>query len=218
MRMLAAYQCAKDALPADIRIGACKILDTTGGMGSGTFPNYLAWLGDQYRREQHYSASIAAYSEAFKLQQSPVLLDRRADVHVLNGEFDLAVADEDAAVGIANRSASALNGRCWMRAIAGRQLDVALADCNAAVGLAPGDQNIWDSRGFVRFRMADYAGAIADMNAALAIDPKMASSLYVRGLAKSKTGDAAGGDADVAAAKALDPNVADTYAGYAVAP
>ena len=115
-------------------------------------------------------------------------------------------------------NAQVLNAACWARATRNENLDTALAECGEAVLLAPHDENMLDSRGFVHFRMADYADAIADTTAALAINPKLSASLYVRGLAKLKTGDAAGGNADIAAAKAVDPGVADSYASFGVKP
>ena len=46
--------------------------------------------------------------------------------------------------------ASALNSRCWARAVLGRELDKALADCDGAIKRAPATAAFHDSRGLVR--------------------------------------------------------------------
>jgi len=116
------------------------------------------------------------------------------------------------------RRPSALNGRCWARAMAGQELDQALHDCDAALRARPGNAAFLDSRGTVQLRRGEWPKAIADYDAALAGRPKMAWSLYGRGLAKLHGGDAAGGKADVDAAIAIRPHVAEEAAGYGIAP
>jgi tetratricopeptide (TPR) repeat protein/predicted aspartyl protease len=105
-----------------------------------------------------------------------------------------------------------LNARCWARALANTELDRALDDCNRAVKRFGPNPGILDSRGLVRYRKGDLAGAIADYDAALKVNPKLAWSLLMRGAAKAKQGDAAGGKADQDAAKALRPAIADDAA------
>jgi tetratricopeptide (TPR) repeat protein len=111
-----------------------------------------------------------------------------------------------------------VNGRCWARALGNIDLPKALADCNNAIHNMPHKEVGLDSRGLVRLRMGDYAGAVADYTAALTIDPKIAWSLYGRGLAKLKLGDKAGGEADIAAAKGLAPKLADRAARFGIMP
>lgn len=84
--------------------------------------------------------------------------------------------------------------------------------------MSAADPAYFDSRGLVRFRMGDYAGAVADLDAALKLDGKSAGALFVRGVAKEKLGRAAEGKVDIAAALALDPKVAETYAAREVRP
>ncbi len=71
------------------------------------------------------------------------------------GQYDLWVASHPQDIAMA----SALNGRCWSRAVLGAQLDQALADCNAALKRAPREVDILDSRGLVRLRLGDLDGA-----------------------------------------------------------
>lgn len=114
------------------------------------------------------------------------------------------------------RTVGALNGRCWSRALLGRDLNRALEDCDRALAAAPGSADIIDSRGLVRLRLGDNDLAIADYNAALAIDPKIAWSLYGRGLAEKRKGLAAQGAADMAAAVAINPKLPDDAKRYGV--
>jgi tetratricopeptide (TPR) repeat protein len=119
------------------------------------------------------------------------------------GQYDLWIAahPDD------SRRAAALNGRCWARALANRELPQALSDCDAAVRREAGNPDYLDSRGLVHLRMGAYDKAIADYDKALAINPHLAFSLYGRGLAEIAKGDAAGGKADIAAATAAEPNM-----------
>lgn len=116
------------------------------------------------------------------------------------------------------RKPSALNGRCWARALANKALPQALADCDAALRRASNEPSFLDSRGLVHLRMGDRAKAIADYDRALAGNPTLAFSLWGRGLAKLGEGDAAGGKADLAAAAAADPKLPARARHYGLVP
>jgi tetratricopeptide (TPR) repeat protein len=114
--------------------------------------------------------------------------------------------------------AKALNGRCWARAILGRDLAKALGDCDAALRSRGRAANILDSHGLVYLRLGRLDKAIADYDAALAINPKIAWSLYGRGIAKLRLGKTTEGGADIAAATALAPELPAIAKGYGVTP
>jgi tetratricopeptide (TPR) repeat protein len=105
--------------------------------------------------------------------------------------------------------ATALNDRCWARAVLRRELDLALKDCDQAVRLRPGTADYLDSRGLVHLQRAEYDLAIDDYDAALKLQPRKAITLYARGVAKTKKGETADGRADAQAAIALNARVAD---------
>ena len=130
------------------------------------------------------------------------------------GQFDLWIKAHPDDV----RRPSALNGRCWARALAGQDLDAALRDCDAALRARPGASAFLDSRGLVELRRGEWAKAIADYTAALVGDSKRAWSLYGRGIAKLHSGDEAGAKADMAAAVLAHPTIADDAKGYGVTP
>jgi tetratricopeptide (TPR) repeat protein/predicted aspartyl protease len=112
----------------------------------------------------------------------------------------------------------ALNGRCWARAILGKDLTDALADCDNALKGNRRLSQVLDSRGLVHLRLDQFDRAIADYNAALAINPRIAWSLYGRGVAKSRLGRTAEAKADIAAATALEPKLPAIAKGYGVTP
>ena len=121
-------------------------------------------------------------------------------------QFDSAVADYGlwlAAHPDDSRQANALNGRCWARALAGRDLPLALKDCDSALRRFK-SASYFDSRGLVELRMGQYDRAIVDYNEALQLNPHVPWSLYGRALAKRHKNDPSSQD-DVAAAIAIDP-------------
>ena len=114
--------------------------------------------------------------------------------------------------------ARGLNGRCWARALSGRELAQALDDCDRAVRRRPEDGSYYDSRGLVQLRLGHYDQAIRDYDKALRLSPKNAWSLYGRGIAKLRKGDSAGGHADIAAATAAAPKLPEEAARYGIKP
>jgi len=106
-----------------------------------------------------------------------------------------------------SRRAQALGDRCFARALWNHDLGLALDDCDAALRLDPKLALALNSRGIVRLRQGDFAGAIADFDASIAAQPNDAWALYGRGLAKQQKGLTAEGKTDMAAAIALRPDV-----------
>ena len=161
------------------------------------------------------------------LDRASATAPQQTDVHLAIAalyeradRFDRAVAQYDlwlAAHRADSSRASALNGRCWARALAGRELGLALADCNAALYISPGSADILDSRGLVRLRQGDLDRAAADYDAALKASPNLAWSLYGRGLIERKRGEAAKADTDLAAARKAEPGIEARAKRYGIA-
>lgn len=131
-------------------------------------------------------------------------------LYVEADQFDRAVAMYDAWIAGHPRSpglAQALNGRCWARALSGRDLDKALADCDQALKIGQKIASVLDSRGLVHLRLGQLEAAIADYDAALKLQPKLAWSLYGRGVAQLKMGSKDAGAADIKAATELAPQL-----------
>jgi tetratricopeptide (TPR) repeat protein/predicted aspartyl protease len=119
-----------------------------------------------------------------------------------------------------NQLASALNGRCWDRALLGKDLSDALNDCNKAIKNSVKGANgaIYDSRALVHLRLGDYDASIADYDIALQLKPNEAASLYGRGIAKLRKNKRSEGEADIAAAVKSTPQIADRFGKFGIVP
>lgn len=115
-------------------------------------------------------------------------------------------------------NASALNGRCWLRATNNRDLDEALADCDASLRARPNDANTFDSRGLVHLQRGEIEAAYADYQAATGAEPQNGHFLYGRAIAEIRLGQIEKGNADLTEASRLDGSVAAEYAAYGVGP
>ena len=123
-------------------------------------------------------------------------------------QFDKAIANYDLWLKghpDDSKQPEAMNGRCWTRALAGRDLPLALKDCDSALRQFKSG-NYFDSRGMVELRMGQYDRAIDDYDEALKLAPKKPWSLYGRGLAKHHKNDASA-QSDLDAAIAIDPEL-----------
>ncbi|PZO50125.1 MAG: hypothetical protein DCF16_13570 [Alphaproteobacteria bacterium] len=107
-----------------------------------------------------------------------------------------------------------LNNRCWVRALAGRDLELALADCDTALLQNPNFAAALDSRGLVNVKRGAFAAALADYEAGLALEPGRGHYLYGRGLARRGLGLIAEAEADFQAAEIAEPGVTALYASY----
>lgn len=115
------------------------------------------------------------------------------------------------------RLPSALNGRCWSRAMLNQGLTLALADCNAALKSGRSSQ-VLDSRGVVWLRLGEFDKAIADYKASLSLQSKNAWSLYGVGVAELRKGLREQADKDMQAATALTPSIAEQFKKVGLAP
>jgi tetratricopeptide (TPR) repeat protein len=129
-------------------------------------------------------------------------------------QYDLWIAAHDRDV----KLATALNGRCWNRALWNHDLDKALNDCSAALKLNSNSAAILDSRGLVRLRLGQFDKSIADYDEALRLEPKIAWSLYGRGVDELRKGMKSAGQADIDAATALRPSLPEEAREYGITP
>jgi tetratricopeptide (TPR) repeat protein len=146
----------------------------------------------------------------------PLAFHSRAYAYYKKDEYQDAIADFSEAIRLDPTDAQALNGRCWMRAIVGRELRQALEDCNESLRLRANDAPTLDSRGFTCLKLGQLNHSISDYDGALGLDPTQAESYYGRGVAKLKKGDGHGGNADIAAAKVIQADIAEVFAKYGI--
>jgi tetratricopeptide (TPR) repeat protein/predicted aspartyl protease len=121
-----------------------------------------------------------------------------------------------------SKRAVALGARCRSSAIENQDLPGGLADCNKALSLAdkrnPIYGHLFENRGLLELRQANYEKAILDFDAALKTMPKDALALYGRGVAKIRNAKTVDGEADIAEAIKIAPNIAAPFAARGLAP
>lgn len=199
-----------DLVTARSNLGDAILLDRSRAVSFATRGIVHGMMGDA-------DAAIPDFTDAIKLNpQDAVTFQNRGKAYSDTGKQVRAIQDFTRAIELGNDEAANRNGRCWARAVLGRELDLAREDCEAAVRMEPEDGNNHNSLAFVRFRSGDYAGAIAGYTTSLSLDPQGASSYYMRGQAKAMTGDATA-QADIDKGRGLEPGVAERYAGYGIA-
>jgi tetratricopeptide (TPR) repeat protein len=118
--------------------------------------------------------AIADFSDAVKIKADDAeIYGARAQAYDLNGQYDAAIADFDAALKI-KESAVTLIQRANSKTAKG-DYDSAVADFNAALALASKDKDasldpadVRNARGYAQFIAARYSAAAADFASALA--------------------------------------------------
>ena len=121
-----------------------------------------------------------------------------------------------------SKMAMALGARCRASAIENADLAGGLADCNKALSIAdkrnPNYGHLFENRGLLELRQANYEKAISDFDAALKTMPKNAVALYGRGVAKIRKNRTAEGEADMAEAVKIAPHIAAPFSARGLAP
>jgi predicted aspartyl protease/tetratricopeptide (TPR) repeat protein len=121
-----------------------------------------------------------------------------------------------------SKRAIALGARCRASAIQNEDLAGGLADCNKALSI--GDKknsnygHLFENRGLLELRQANYEKAILDFDAALKTMPKDAFALYGRGVAKIRKNKTAEGEIDIAEAVKMVPNIGAPFSERGLAP
>ncbi|HEY2465900.1 MAG TPA: aspartyl protease family protein [Steroidobacteraceae bacterium] len=133
-------------------------------------------------------------------------------------QYDLWIVNHP----VDSKIAMALGSRCRASAIANQDLTVGLADCNKALSIGdkknPNYGHLFENRGLLELRQANYDKAILDFDAALKTMPKDAFALYGRGVAKLRKNKAAEGEADMSEATKIAPNIAAPFNAQGLGP
>ena len=122
------------------------------------------------------------------------------------GDFDRAIADFDAAIGISpNHLRAHLNrGNVWRNK---GKFDHAIEDYDKAIALAPDFALAFYSRAQANYLAGRIPDALADADKAARLNPGAASAVSLRGLIQEKLGARAAAIADFQRAHALDPRL-----------
>jgi uncharacterized RDD family membrane protein YckC len=134
-----------------------------------------------------------------------------------DGKYELAEKQFDNMVKLYPKNALWWNGRCWERAIIGKDLEGALADCDQSLRLKT-LPDTFDSRGLVLLKMKRYAESVASYDEALKGRPGIATAFYGRGLARIALGDRPGGEADLKEATLIKPAIVEDFRKYGLPP
>jgi tetratricopeptide (TPR) repeat protein/predicted aspartyl protease len=160
------------------------------------------------------------------------LAPKQADVRFVLAEryevmdrFSQAIAQYDLWIQhhpVDSKRAVALGARCRASAIENQDLAGGLADCNKALSLAdkknPNYGHLFENRGLLELRQANYERAILDFDAALKTLPKDAFALYGRGVAKIRKNKTTEGEIDIAEAVKIAPNIGAPFSKRGLAP
>lgn len=183
-----------------------------------TFPPAYRERGSALIAKREFKKAIADFDQAIKLKADYAdAFDERGYAYRMLKDYDRAIADYTRALAINPKMYVTQIRRCWVRAVANRELDLALVDCDAALKANAKDKEGYESRAFVYFRKGDTVKALKDCDTALSMDGKMPKALFLRGIMKMRGGDNKSGDADIAAAKLSDPAIVTKFASYGVA-
>jgi predicted aspartyl protease/tetratricopeptide (TPR) repeat protein len=177
-------------------------------------------------REKNVEGAIADLDAVDRLAPKPAdLRFALAERYEAVNRFPQAIAQYDLWIQnhpVDSRMAIALGARCRASAIENQDLAGGLADCNKALSIAdkknPNYGHLFEDRGLLELRQANYDRAIADFDAALKTMPKNAYVLYGRGVAKIRKNKKAEGEADIAEAVKIAPHIAAPFSARGLGP
>jgi tetratricopeptide (TPR) repeat protein len=214
-------RCSDKRVDPEKRIESCKSML---GTGRGEADDVQIWvqIGDAHVEAMQFGSAMDAFNHALDAHgdhtNDSSIRERQDEALALSGHYEVAIAEADKLVKEGPDNAEFYNHRCWLRAIAGKELDAALIDCNEALKRAAKDAGTFDSRGLVNFKLGKMTDAAADYNMALSLDAHMPTSLYAKGIIELRGGKTAEGNDDITAAKRVEPLIADKFALYGVSP
>jgi tetratricopeptide (TPR) repeat protein len=110
-----------------------------------------------------------------------------------------------------DRGASVYGERCYMRALASKDLELARADCDTAIKRGGRNSRVLDARGLVWLQLGNAKEASNDFSAALKLQPRGEVSLYGLGLAEIKLGRKEQGEQRVREAAEIDATVVQRF-------
>ncbi len=177
----------------------------------------LTERGKVHANRGAYDFALRDYDAALAMSPNDPLALHHREL-ALEGRVDAVAAELDALTQALVRepmNPDLLNNRCWVRAVAGRELEAALIDCDRSLAIQR-DAATFDSRALVHLKRGDFNAAIRDYESALALDPGDGHYLYGRGLARRALGMNAEAQADFAAGERARPGIAEMYRSYGV--
>lgn len=203
---MAQHTCDEAAIPSTSKIRPLPIRFQDGGDTQQTCSSESAQPGERIN-----ACTALLLSSAIETDQRAHLYAQRGLAYYRAGAHDMAIADFTIALELDPALLLALNGRCWIRAIAGVELDKARRDCDAAIAIDPEYHEALDSRAMVSMREQRWKDAWDDFNAAVSLRGDVAVYLYGRGLASLGLKEIEAGNADLSRARALNQRIDRLY-------
>jgi tetratricopeptide (TPR) repeat protein len=91
-------------------------------------------------------------------------------LYLINGDFDLAIANYSKTIAADPRDAAAYNERSNAKALK-NDLNAALIDANVAISIDSTKENFYTDRGYTKVLLKQYTAAIKDFNTSLKMEP-----------------------------------------------
>lgn len=126
-------------------------------------------IGTVYLRTGRPEIALTWYDSAVACSPSGEFLLNRANAHLENKSWNLALADVDRTLQLHPDTVPALALKGVVLSSA-RRFDEALAVLDRAIAVAPGQPDNWVNRGVVRYQQHDFPAARNDLRTALRLD------------------------------------------------
>lgn len=179
-----------------------------------TEPRAQVVRGNILLEMQDYAEAEGAYTKAIlTFRRYTEAYVGRAYARIKLGAYDGAMQDAGRAIELDPANPGHLNERCWLRAMAGRDIPAALDDCNKALATEPDNVGFLHSRAYAQLQGGALPAAEADIERAATLKPQDADVLFLRGLIRLRLGREADARADVDRALKLRPVVHRDYTG-----
>ena len=165
------YNNCQHASDTKLKIESCTTIIDRGSQETQAWrAAAFALRGDVYFGDANYTAALADYDQALKLNPNEVNYFDRGVAHARLGERLLALADLDQAIRMNPRVGQYFRsrGRTWMEH---GEPDLAIADLSQAIRLDPQDDSAYFWRAKAHRRKLEYHLAQADLDASLGINP-----------------------------------------------
>jgi len=163
-----------------------------------------------WQRCHLWGDQVALWNDVLKNHKVAFAYNLRGLSHAKKGQYDLALADYNAAIALDKKFAAVLNNRGILNVLRGEKMK-GLDDYDRAIHLNPRFADAYYNRALLHLESGKLAAAIDDFSTAVDIDPGNADYLNYRGVALRLEGQYERSFADFNQALKLNENFAEAY-------